>query len=414
MTSDSRTPEQIEREIERERAGLTDTLDDLQNKFSVETIARQVSDQFREHGGDIGRSVSDAVKRNPVALALTGVGLAWLMLGDKSGGSDRDDRDRRYGRFSHDDRYGDDRHDYDHAYDRDDHRAGRTGLHGRGAPATSASRSQQFGSQSTNSPAPARGYYSRQHAAQRDLPSWAHTDDHDSGPGMGAKMRDAASGAGEGISSAASSAADSVRDAGASIADRARGAAESVSDAGRSATDSAHDFAAAASDRATAYRERLAEGTEHLTDAARERVIAARESAIEARDAVMSYARQGRERAVDIFEEQPLIAGALAVALGAALGAALPRSRMEDEYLGDSSDHLMEEAERIFADEKAKLGKVAKAATDEARNVFQDAKDDAESVAKAALDKAMASGERITDAAESEAKKQNLGDVKKS
>jgi hypothetical protein len=84
MKDDSRGPEEIKREIERERAGLTDALDGLQNKFSVESIARQVSDQFREHGGDIGRSVSEAVKRNPVALALTGVGLAWLMMGDKS------------------------------------------------------------------------------------------------------------------------------------------------------------------------------------------------------------------------------------------------------------------------------------------------------------------------------------------
>ena len=84
MKNDSRSPEEIEREIERERAGLTDALDGLQNKFAVESIARQVSDQFREHGGDIGRSVSEAVKRNPVALALTGVGLAWLMMGDKS------------------------------------------------------------------------------------------------------------------------------------------------------------------------------------------------------------------------------------------------------------------------------------------------------------------------------------------
>ena len=89
MTSNNRSPEEIEREIKRERAGLTSTLDDLQDKFSVETIARQFSDQFREHGGDIGRSVTDAVKRNPIALALPGVGLAWLMAGDKMPGRDR-------------------------------------------------------------------------------------------------------------------------------------------------------------------------------------------------------------------------------------------------------------------------------------------------------------------------------------
>lgn len=413
MTSDTRTPEEIEREIERERAGLTNTLDDLQDKFSVETIARQFSDQFREHGGDIGRSVSEAVKRNPVALALTGAGLAWLMLGDKSGGRDHDDRDRRYGRFEHDDRYDGDCHEND--------RVGRTGLPSRSAPHMSDARSQQFGSQAAGSPASSRSYYSRQHAATRDLPSWANNDDHDSGSGMGATMRNAASGAGENlagaassVSHAASSAAGSVRDAGSTVAEKAKEVGEAVSDAGKSAAHSTYNVAASASDRAAAYRERLAEGTEHLAEEARERIISARESAIEARDAAMSYARRGRDRAADIFEEQPLIAGALAVALGAALGAALPRSRMEDEYLGESSDHLMDEAERIFAEEKEKLGKVAKAATDEAKNIVKEARDDAESMATAAIDKAKESGERITDAAESEAKKQHLGDVKKS
>ena len=88
MTNETRSPKEIERDIERERAGLTNTLSDLQDRFSIESLARQVSDQVREHGGDIGRSVSDAVKRNPLALALTGAGLAWLMLSDRSGGHD--------------------------------------------------------------------------------------------------------------------------------------------------------------------------------------------------------------------------------------------------------------------------------------------------------------------------------------
>ena len=98
MTNETRSPKEIERDIERERAGLTNTLSDLQDRFSIESLARQVSDQVREHGGDIGRSVSDAVKRNPLALALTGAGLAWLMLSDRSGGHDHAARDARHAR----------------------------------------------------------------------------------------------------------------------------------------------------------------------------------------------------------------------------------------------------------------------------------------------------------------------------
>lgn len=398
MTNDTRSPEEIQRDIERERAGLTDTLDDLQDRFSIEHVARQFSDQFREHGGDIGRSVSEAVKRNPVALALTGVGLAWLMMGDKSNGRDRydidRDRDRRFGRSDYDNRYGEDRHDRDHV--------GRSGLSSR---ASSAPQGRTMGPQPGD---PSKPYYSGRHGSHQDTPSWARTSDNDQ-EGMASK-----------VSGAASNAGDKISRAGSTVADTAKDAADAVADTGKSMADGAQNFASTASERAAALRERLADGTENLTDEARNRVVAARERAMEAHDAAASYARQGRERAVDIFEEQPLIAGALAVALGAALGAALPRSRMEDQYLGETSDQLMDEAERVFEEEKQKLGKVAKAATDEAKDIVKEAKnkaDDAapaDTAAQAVADKAKSAGQRIVDAAESEVKKQDVGDVKKS
>lgn len=47
MTNETRSPEEIERQIERERAGLTDTLEDLQDRFSVEGVARKATDHLR-------------------------------------------------------------------------------------------------------------------------------------------------------------------------------------------------------------------------------------------------------------------------------------------------------------------------------------------------------------------------------
>ena len=420
MTNDTRSPEEIEREIERERAGLTNTLNDLQDKFSVETIARQFSDQFREHGGDIGRSVSDAVKRNPVALALTGVGLAWLMMGDKTGSGDRYDRNRDYRR---DNRYDQDRYD--------DERVGRTGLPSRNA-SSSQHRARALEPQPGNGNTEPYGGY----RYSRNEPSWARSADYvdesdDDARGIAVKARDAVAEAGKSVTGAASAMADGARSAGSTIndgarsagsivADKAKGAADTVSNAGQSVADGAKNLASTATDRAVAMQKRLAEGTETLTEEARNRVIAARKAAVQARDATASYTRQGRERAADIFEDQPLIAGALALAVGAALGAALPRTRVEDHYLGDQSDQLMDEAERIFEEEKQKLGKVAKAARDEAKSIVSEAKqnaDDAapaETAAQAVVDKAKSAGKRVIDAAETEANKQNVGDVKKS
>jgi hypothetical protein len=88
MTSETRSSSEIEREIEHERAELADALATLRDRFSIDTIVRQIGDQFRQHGGELGRSVSRSAKDNPVALALTGIGLAWMILGRKSS-SDR-------------------------------------------------------------------------------------------------------------------------------------------------------------------------------------------------------------------------------------------------------------------------------------------------------------------------------------
>ncbi|MBR2656864.1 MAG: DUF3618 domain-containing protein [Loktanella sp.] len=81
MTDNSRTADQIERDINNERAALSDTINDLQDKFSVKAIFNDVSDMFRIQGGDLGRNISDTVSRNPAAVVLTTVGLAWLFLG---------------------------------------------------------------------------------------------------------------------------------------------------------------------------------------------------------------------------------------------------------------------------------------------------------------------------------------------
>ena len=80
--SDTRTPEEIERDLEKNRDGLQKTIHDLQDTFSPETIFRSISDNVSRHGGDWGKSISAAARENPLALAVTGVGLGWLIFGN--------------------------------------------------------------------------------------------------------------------------------------------------------------------------------------------------------------------------------------------------------------------------------------------------------------------------------------------
>lgn len=294
--TDHRSPEEIERQLEQERAGLAEDLDDLREKFSIDTIVRQTAEQIRAHSGDIGASVSRAVKENPLAVAVTGVGLAWMIFGDRSGATSTRHRD-------HDDPY-----------------VARSRRYtGQGAPASATGA--------------VRGYGGQDH----DLPAWARSVDHsyhgaddDSGHGPSAKERLT----------------------GVSVAAR----------------DKLHETATSVQDRAKALRERLSHGTEHLTEEGRARVLAAREKAHHAREVAMTRMTEGRDKAVDLFEEQPLIAGALALALGAAIGAALPHTRFEDEHFGETSDELIREAERIFTEERAKLGSTLEKAADDAAN----------------------------------------------
>lgn len=251
--------------------------------------------------------MSVAVKRNPVALALTGIAVAWLIMGDKSTDRDRRDYDRRYGGGERSNRY-DERHGSGNHVD--DHNR-RSGLEGRTGTQPSGRSLGPYPSDAQ------KRYYSGRDGTPDEAPSWARDVDGREGSSVVSNVRDAASSAGESACGAASS-----------VADIARSASGEVTDTAKSMVGGAQSVAASASDRAAALRERLSEGTENLSEQARDRVIAARENAFHARDAAISYAHQGRDRAVDIFEDQPLIAGALAVALGAALGAALPRSNV--------------------------------------------------------------------------------------
>lgn len=71
-----------------------------------------------------------------------------------------------------------------------------------------------------------------------------------------------------------------------------------------------------------------------------------------------------------------LIVG-VALAVGAAIGAALPQTRIGQDRFGDTADDLLQEAERIYAEERAKLGAVAQKAAKDMGEVVEKAASDA-------------------------------------
>lgn len=399
MPTDHKTPHEIERDIERERAELAGTVNELQDRFSPDYLIREVARGFSEHGGDFGRSVRDSVKQNPVGLALTGIGLAWMMFGrsyeDRPANYEEVRRrrmiDARADRVakSYDkpspDGYADINDDGDD-FDEVDDPAFETARPRRRAAAYGAT----------------RRYPTRTRWAYADVESdWDDDDwddDEDDRDGLGDRAARGARSVRDGAASGASSVAESVRRAG-----------QGAADAGRSA-----------SDRAARMRDSLAEGTQDLSDAARARVIDARARFIDARRradrAARDYASWGADGVSDFIEKQPLVAGALALAVGAALAGSLPRTRREDEMFGEKSDQLYDEAERIFRRERAKVEDVARAAADEARTIVDEKHRQADesapgrkSAVEAASDEVRTASERIADRAKEEADDRNLG-----
>lgn len=76
-----------------------------------------------------------------------------------------------------------------------------------------------------------------------------------------------------------------------------------------------------------------------------------------------------------LVNEQPLMLGAIGLAIGAALGAAAPRTRKEEELMGEASRNLTEKAKEMGSQqvEKAKeaVTQATQKATDEAKQAQQ-------------------------------------------
>ncbi|MDU9006771.1 DUF3618 domain-containing protein [Sedimentitalea todarodis] len=397
MTNDTRSPKEIEREIEEQRSDLTSNLEDLQDKFSIDTVVRQIGDQFREHGGDMGRSISEQVKANPIPLALTGIGLAWMMFGNAQKPATKSPS------------YDDDGYS---SVERDFRRRQLA----EGRPYTPPTR------------------YPSQHD---NTPSWARDDHEDDGPSMGERIsagvdsvkdkaaqasdavKSGASATAHGASSAGSSIAEGAARAGSSVAGAASSAGSSVAGAASSAGSTIASGARSARDGIAAAGSRIAEGTETMSEEARKRVIAARWKAIEMRNSASQSIDQGTDAVADFYDRQPLVVGALALAVGAALGGAMPRTKTEDDMMGAQSDNLFDQAERIFEEEKAKAMSVAKSVKDEVKDIAAETKADLDSGApgeksavEAVGDKAKSAAKRVSDKAQSTAKDENLGKPK--
>ena len=406
--TDDRSSAEIEREIEEERHALARSLEDLQAQFSPERLVNQATTYVRSNGGDLANNLVRQVKENPLAATVTGVGLAWLLM---SANRPRPAPTYDRARFTHDPRYGD---GVSSDTDRDRIPAGYTGA------ATYDDRTYPSApGRLSESPYPAADYETRVGAAS----SGGASDDGDD-RSVWDKTKAKAGELGDRARAAVGSAEHSAADAWGTARDGTSARWRDSQSGAHARADGMRARAAATRGRLYArsqeMRARVSEGTEGMSEQARLRVIRAREAAADAQHQIEARLGEYRASGARMYDEQPLIGGAIAMAIGAAIGASLPRTEFEDEYVGQHRDRLFDEADHVFREEASKLKSVADAALDEAKSVVDEkagAAKGATPSGKDAVDKvegeARSAAQRVADAARSEAERQGLGETAK-
>ena len=352
----------IKKEIDQTRARMDQTVDEIESRMkprhlvdellgAIDTPAgREKAEQIKERVRATGARVAESVRANPVPALLIGAGVAWLILGGAgiiagtAAAATKTHGPRRYPRPNA--RYADDPAS-DEWYDQNE---GTTGLDSRD---------------------------------QRRR-------------GVIASARDKVSHAAESVRDRAYGAAETVRD-------RAYGAAETVREKAHDATEAVRSHLP----NLPHLPHRNGEShpnDESYTEGIRKRY---REVVNEAPRVLREAPRKVTAKTSEFVHEQPLAAGAAALAAGLALGLLLPTTHREEEIIGENASRLR----RRVRDTGKDLLERGKHVAQSAAQAAMEAADREGLNVEAAKEKVAAVATEAKNAAVDTAKKEGLGDV---
>lgn len=83
----NKSPEQLEREIDEERAHIRHTLDVLEGKLSPGELFDKVLGYTKRNSGEFSRNLVNTVTHNPIPTLMTAIGITWMLYQQNRPGS---------------------------------------------------------------------------------------------------------------------------------------------------------------------------------------------------------------------------------------------------------------------------------------------------------------------------------------
>jgi ElaB/YqjD/DUF883 family membrane-anchored ribosome-binding protein len=321
VAMDERSEAELRERIDATRSRMGETIEEIGDRVNPrrvraeikDTVKRKARDTMRDVEHEVrntGRSIWDTIRENPIPAGMVGIGLAWLVANRSQ---------------SHDHHYGGG-YDYDQGlYDS-----------GRAVPYRPYYE-RDFSGMSHDA-----RYSGREHSAG----SYAGNvhGDNDSGHGAMDSMHDAA----DSMRDRAEDAVDNVRERAEHVVDNVRHAAEDAADTVR--------------ETASDVVDRAVEGIDHMQERVSEFAHTARYRAARVEQRVEYAAR-----------ENPVAAGAVALAAGLMAGLLIPETRREHKLMGRANDRVMERGEEMAHRAAEKAKEIAREAGESIRDAVEDA-----------------------------------------
>ena len=382
-----RSSEQLRREAEQSRAQIADTLEELRTRITP----GQVVDQLVDYAGDTGageffRNLGRQAVNNPVPVALMGAGLAWLMLGGKG------PRTRSAGEMM------------DAGRARASEAADALGRWRSGAEATSRDLKNKAADWASQSADAVRSGAARVAEKGKELgasisegASHATSGRQRTSPGIAdesmalfgdanSQLSGAPDEAGSGVSGVGGSARQRLSERAGAMSDKASGAYSAIGDKAASAYGTITDTAASATNKAASAYDAMSDRAAAAYDEASEAAARAAAIARQRTQAMTRSAADASRNLVDFCKEQPMLLAGLGLAIGAAIGAVLPGTKLEDEWMGETSDEMKARAGSLAGEQYERAQHVAERAVEETREAAEKAYEETKAAAQSAYE----------------------------